>query len=87
MIYLPGVNYAGWAHRCNLNAADFNNDLHLTKVKGDACTLHFNGMYFASLPLKIQIMALLKCLSTVKSYGVANLKKTGNMRRNALFLP
>ncbi len=73
----PGVNYTGWAHRCNLNAADFNNDLHLTKVKGDACTLHFNGRGICVIAPKDPNYGAFEVFIDGKSYGAANLKKTG----------
>jgi len=73
----PGVNYVGWNHRCNLNAADFNNDLHLTNVKGDACTLQFNGKGICIIAPKDSTYGALKVFVDDKLYGVANLKKNG----------
>jgi alpha-L-fucosidase len=39
----PNVKYAGWEHTCNLEAGEFNNDLHSTKIPGAVCEYPFTG--------------------------------------------
>jgi alpha-L-fucosidase len=40
----PGVIYSGWVHHCNLGTGDYNNDLHLSDVKGESCDYSFEGV-------------------------------------------
>jgi alpha-L-fucosidase len=39
----PSISYAGWAHECNLDKGEFNNDLHSSKIPGASCEYHFTG--------------------------------------------
>jgi alpha-L-fucosidase len=73
----PGITYTGWIHRCNLNTADFNNDLHLTNVKGDGCTLHFTGNGVSIIAPKDPSYGIMEVFIDGKSYGKVNLKGSG----------
>ena len=39
----PGVKYLGWAHECNLDKGEFNNDLHTSEIFGAVCQYRFTG--------------------------------------------
>jgi alpha-L-fucosidase len=39
----PGVKYLGWAHECNLDKGEFNNDLHISEIFGALCQYRFMG--------------------------------------------
>jgi alpha-L-fucosidase len=39
----PGVKYLGWAHGCNLDKGEFNNDLHTSDIFGAICQYRFAG--------------------------------------------
>ncbi|HEY5327839.1 MAG TPA: hypothetical protein VIJ27_12620, partial [Mucilaginibacter sp.] len=69
-----------WVHRCNLNQADFNNDLHRTNVKGDACTLHFKGRGVSIIAPKDSSYGIMEVFIDGKSYGKINLEGTGQYK-------
>jgi alpha-L-fucosidase len=39
----PGVSYLGWAHECNLDKGEFNNDLLTSDIFGGICQYRFAG--------------------------------------------
>jgi alpha-L-fucosidase len=74
----PGAIASGWVRQCNLGTGDFNNDLIISDMPGDAWSCSFSGRSVAIIAPKEAGAGKIEILIDGKTRATADLSATGN---------